>query len=74
MERVAWGGIDEVAGNNNNNHNEGIHPSVPKGEVLPPAEQTMCFSTFRMRTRDPGLGVALRRWVSNFFFGRDGID
>lgn len=61
MERIVWGGMDKVAGKDDDDNNEGVDPGVTKGEVFPPAEETMRFSTFRMRTGDFGLRIALRR-------------
>ena len=61
MKRIACCRINEVAGKHDNYDNEWVDPSVTKGEVLPTTEQTMCFSTFGVRTGDPGLRIALRR-------------
>ena len=60
MERIAFDRIDKVGRKDDNYDNEGVDPSVTKGEVLPTPEQTMRFSTFGVRTGDLGLRIALR--------------
>ena len=49
MQRVARRWVDHVGGEEDNDHNEGVDPSVAEGKIFPSAEEATRFSTLGMR-------------------------
>ena len=64
VERIAWGRIESVERESEDDKDEGVEPCVVKGVCFPPpdpaADMVVGFPTFRMGAGDFGLGVALR--------------